>query len=387
MLADPRALGVALAAIGAFIELYATQALLPLLAREFAATPAEVSRTVSASTFAVALIAPFAGVVADRLGRKRVIIAAMTALIVPTALAGLAPSLGALVAWRFVQGLMLPPVFAVTIAYIGEEFGAEATAMTTLYVAASGVGGFLSRFVSAQLAQYFGWRAAFFGLAVITAACAAGCALLLPHERRFAKSRNLLAGARMMVAHLRNPRLLATFAVGFGVLFAFVGTFTYVNFLLAAPPYSLSTASLGTLFVVYLVGVAATPMAGRLIVPLGRRKLVAAAGAIWIVGLAVTLLPSLWAIVAGLAVSVSCGFCCQTLATSYVAVTAREARSGAVGLYVTFYYLGGGAGAVVPGYLWAAYGWPGCVAAAALMVAAITGLAAVLWRDEKKATL
>jgi MFS transporter, YNFM family, putative membrane transport protein len=378
---DKRALGVAFAAIGAFIELYTTQALLPLLAHEFAASPAQVSRTVSASTFAVALIAPFTGAVADMLGRKRVIVSALFLLVVPTAMAAFAQSLDALVFWRFVQGLLLPPIFAVTVAYIGEEFPDEATSMTGLYVAASGIGGFLSRFLSALLAQNFGWRASFLGLAVVTLACAAGCALLMPHERRFQKSGGLVRSLRLAGGHLRNPELLAAYAVGFGVLFSFVGAFTYVNFLLAAPPYRLSTAALGTIFVVYLVGVATTPLSGVIVARIGRRLLVALAGLLWIGGLAVTLAPGLPAILLGLATCVACGFMCQSCATSYVAVTARQARSSAVGLYVTFYYLGGGLGAVAPGYAWAAAGWPGCVACIIVVVALVIATALGFWRE------
>ncbi len=379
--ADKRALGVAVAAIGAFIELYTTQALLPLLMREFAATPAEVSRTVSASTFAVALIAPFTGAVADTLGRKRVIVTALFLLAVPTALAAFAQSLEELVFWRFVQGLLLPPIFAVTVAYIGEEFPAEATAMTGLYVAASGIGGFLSRFLTGILAEHFGWRVAFLGLAVVTLACAVGGTLLLPRERRFRKSASIVAGFRFMAAHLRNPRLLATFAVGFGVLFSFVGAFTYVNFLLAAPPYDLSTAALGTIFVVYLVGIATAPLSGPIVARIGRRRLVALSGGVWIAGLLVTLVPHLPVILLGLALCVSCGFMCQSCATSYVAITARQGRSSAVGLYVAFYYVGGGLGAVVPGYAWSFAGWPGCVAIVSLVVALIAVFAWFFWRD------
>src|SRR5579885_256069 len=154
MLLDRRAVGIALAAICAFLDLYATQALLPMLAREFDASPAAVSRTVSATTFAVALIAPFTGAVADAIGRKRVIVTAMFALVLPTVMVALAPSLGAMVFWRFVQGLLLPPIFAVTVAYIGEEFPVEATAMTGIYVAASGIGGFLSRLLTGLLAEH-----------------------------------------------------------------------------------------------------------------------------------------------------------------------------------------------------------------------------------------
>jgi YNFM family putative membrane transporter len=183
------------------------------------------------------------------------------------------------------------------------------------------------------------------------------------------------------VSHLRNPELLASYAVGFGVLFSFVGTFTYVNFLLAAAPYHLSTAALGTIFVVYLVGVATTPLSGAIVARIGRRRLVALSGGLWIAGLLITLVPSLPAILAGLAACVACGFMCQSCATSYVAVTARQARSSAVGLYVTFYYAGGGLGAVVPGYAWAAAGWPGCVACGIVVIVLMVAVALAFWRE------
>ena len=57
-----------------------------------------------------------------------------------------------------------------------------------------------------------------------------------------------------MLAHFRNGQLLATYAVGFGVLFNFICTFTFVSFHLAAAPYNLSASWLGAIFVVYIVG-------------------------------------------------------------------------------------------------------------------------------------
>ncbi|MBV9523233.1 MAG: MFS transporter, partial [Alphaproteobacteria bacterium] len=236
MLADRRPVAIALAGFCAFLDLYATQALLPLLAREFGAGPKAVSLTVSATTAAIALTAPFTGAVADVLGRKRVITAAMFALAVPTAMVALAGSLHAMIFWRFVQGLLLPPVFAVTVAYVGEEWSpAEATAMTGIYLAASSFGGFTSRFLTALIAQHLGWRPAFVALAALTLAAATGVAALLPRERRFVGTAGLLASARHMLGHIADPRLAATYAVGFGVLFSFIALFTYVNFLLAAP--------------------------------------------------------------------------------------------------------------------------------------------------------
>ena len=383
---DRRRVAVALAGFITFINLYSTQSLLPLLASEFGAGARDVSLTVSATTFAIALIAPFTGTVADVLGRKRVITAAMLALVVPTGLIAFSDGLHALVLWRFVQGLLLPPVFAVTIAYVGEELSvAEATAVTGIYLSASSFGGFFGRFATGVLAEGIGWRGAFLVLAAITLAAALGVAALLPREQRFERSAGLATSARQMLRHLRNPQLLATYAVGFGVLFTFVASFTYVSFHLAAPPYGLSPAGLGAIFITYLAGVVTTLLTGRGVARFGRRRLVIGLTVLWAAGTLLTLLPSLTAIVLGLAVSAGAGFVCQAVATGFVAVTAREGRSSAVGLYVTCYYIGGSVGGVLPGFLWDRWGWPGAVAVVLAMLALIAAFVAVFWREEPSA--
>lgn len=377
---ESRAIAVALAGICTFLDLYATQALLPQLAQDFAATPFAVSLTVSATTFAVALIAPFIGAVADVYGRKRLIVAAMFALVLPTIAVAFAASLREMVIWRFVQGLLLPPIFAVTVAYIGEEWPAsEATAVTGLYVGASSLGGFLSRFLTGLIAGHFGWRAAFLALAVLTVASAWGVWRLLPPERNFRRSSSFLASCRAMAAHLAQPALVATFFIGFGVLFSFVAVFTYIDFVLAAAPFHFTTAGLGAIFAVYLVGLVAAPLTGRMVAALGRRRLVVLMIALWIGGLCLTVLGTLGAIIIGLALCAACGMVCQSCSTSFVALSAREARSSAVGLYVTFYYVGGSAGALLGGVAWNVAGWPGCIALVTLVLAGIAATVLRFW--------
>jgi MFS transporter, YNFM family, putative membrane transport protein len=46
----------------------------------------------------------------------------------------------------------------------------------------------------------------------------------------------------------RNPQLRAAFGIGFCILFAFIGTFTYVNFVLVRPPLSLGPMQLGYVY-------------------------------------------------------------------------------------------------------------------------------------------
>ncbi|MGH6995327.1 MAG: MFS transporter, partial [Stellaceae bacterium] len=221
----------------------------------------------------------------------------------------------------------------------------------------------------------------FLGLAILTAVAAAGVIVLMPRERQFVASAGPTHALRHIVNHVLDPRLDAIFAVGFGVLFSFVATFTYVNFHLAAPPFDLSAAALGTIFVVYLVGVATTPLTGRLVRRFGRRRLVLGVLGIWICGLLLTLTGSLTVIIAGLAIGAGCGFIVQTSATASVAVSVQRARSSAVGLYVTCYYVGGSLGAVLPGYAWNRAGWPGCVAIVVAMLLILAAIVLRFWRE------
>ena len=378
---DPRKIAVATAGFCAFLNLYSPQALLPALAREFGVGAAEISTIMTASALAIALTAPFTGAVADVLGRKRVITAAMLAVVVPMAGAALAPDVNALIVWRFIQGLLLPPIFAVTVAYIGDEWPpAEVPGVAGIYIAGSSLGGFCGRFIPGALHDLIGWRGGFLALAALSLAGALILAWLLPREKSFVRSEDLGASARQMLRHLKNPQLLATYAIGFGVLFNFVAVFTYVSFHLAAPPYDFSSTLLGAIFVTYLVGTIVAPMTGWMVARLGRRWFILTVIATWAAGALLMLAPPVAAIVVGLILCAACGMLGQTIATGYVTAIAKDGRSSAVGLYVTSFYVGGSMGALLPGLAWNAGGWPACIAMVVAMLAAMALIAALAYR-------
>jgi predicted MFS family arabinose efflux permease len=375
-----RQLAVGLAGYCAFINLYSPQAILPLLSTEFGVTAAQIAGVMTAGTLSVALIAPFTGAVADVLGRKRMIVTAMLVLAIPTVMTALAPTLAQLIVWRFVQGLVLPPIFAVTIAYIGEEWPPnKATAAAGVYTSGASLGGFSGRFITGIIADFAGWRAGMIVLAAATLAGAAAVALLLPREKKFVRSEGLAASARQMLGHFRNPQLVATYAVGFGVLFNFISTFTYVSFQLAGPPYNLSASWLGTIFVVYLVGSVLTPMTGWAVSRFGRKRFMIGVIAVWIVGIWLTLVPPLFLIVLGLAMCAACGLICQAVSTGYVTITAKAGRSSAVGLYVASFYIGGSFGAALGGLAWTYGGWGACAAMVSAMLTIMGAIVVFAW--------
>jgi predicted MFS family arabinose efflux permease len=377
----PGKLAVALAGWSAFIDLYATQPLLTDMAADYGVSTAQASLTLTVTTTAVALVAPFIGMVADAIGRKRVIATAALILSVPTLGAALSDSFTQLLVWRFIQGLLMPAIFGVTLAYVGEEWDpAEVPAVTGLYVAGAVMGGFTGRLIPGLVAEVANWRWGFVVLAVLNAGSALVIARYMPRERRFTAVTSIAATLATLGRHLTNPQLLATCAVGFGILFAQVASFTYVDLYLAAAPFGLGPGTLGSIFAVYLLGAVVTPLASRSIVRVGHKGALAMSVLLSVGGLLATLAPSLAVIIAGLALSSLGVFLAQAVATSYISRATSGGRSSAVGLYLTCYYLGGSAGASGPALTWSIGGWPACVALVVIVQILTIAIALTTWR-------
>lgn len=378
-------LAVFLAGFATFVNMWCTQAILPVLASSFHVAQARTGLSVTAPLMATALMAPLVGAISDRFGRKKLICGAAFLLTLPTILASQAGSFDTFIADRFVQGLLLPFIFTVTIAYIGGEAenNAAAAKMAGIYTSGAIFGGFSGRLISGIATGAFGWRLAFIIITILTFAIAFVIANAMPREKKFTPQYGLARALKSFPMHLTNQKLLSTFAVGLGVLFSLVAVFTFINFRLAEAPYFLGPAALGGIFVVYLGGVAMSPIAARLANRFGRKAVMSAAGPIIGVGLLMTLAAPLPIIGIGLLLICSAIFVQQTLATAFVSVATREAKSTAVGLYVTFYYIGGSLGGIIPAGLWRDYGWPGCVAIVAIMQVVMLTIVLSMWTTDK----
>jgi predicted MFS family arabinose efflux permease len=382
---------VALCGVCAFLELYSTQPLLPLLTRLFHASKTGVSLTVSAATLGAALSAPIFGSFVERLPRKRVIVACLAGIALPTLLAATSTSLAQLIFWRFLQGMVVPGIVAVVVTYIGEEWPPNRIALVmSFYVSGTALGGFLGRVSAGMLAEWFSWRVSFLVIGIVALAGAGAVAAWLPHGRRRpplpALSATRLTFFPQLRSLFRNRRLVATFAVGCNVLFSLVAVFTWITFHLSAAPFLLSTAALSSLFFVYLIGLVITPAAGYIITHVGLRAGIGGAILCSMTGVLLTLAPSLPVVIIGLTLVCTGVFISQAASQSHLRVAAPpEARVTAAGLYITCYYIGGTAAGVVPGAFWAMGKWPACVAFILAMQAMALAIALVGWRAPKVA--
>ncbi|WP_198152182.1 MFS transporter [Granulicella tundricola] len=368
----------------AFLDLYCVQPLLPLLSRVMHASESAVGLTISAATLGVAVSAMLLAVFGERLDRKRTIVISMTALALSTLMTSTAHNLVQLAMWRLLEGLLTPGIFIITIAYVTEEWPAlQVPRAMSVYVAGTVFGGFVGRVSGGLLGGRVGWRPVFVLLGVLGLCGAAATQWLLRPAtmRRVAKKAESIWTPVMR--NLRSTRLLATFAIGFCMLFTLVSVFSYITFYLTEAPFLLSTDAISWLFSVYLFGLVATLIAGTVLAKVGLRAGMLAAVGCCLVGVGLTLIHLLPVVALGLAVASSGVFVAQVCANSFLRDAAPAGgRVSAAGMYICSYYIGGTVGGVLPGLVWRMAGWPGCAGLTCgfLVIAGVTAFFG--WREK-----
>ena len=373
-----RNLTIALMAFLTLVDLFATQAILPTLVRHYQVSPAAMGLAVNASTIGMAVAALAVALFARRLDRRLGIAASLALLAIPTAALAVAPDLPTFTALRIVQGLAMSTAFALTLSYLSEHCSmADAAGAFAAYVSGNVASNLFGRLMSASLAEHLGLAGNFVVFAALNLAGAVLAWVSLGRTAPMPMPSTPRAPLATLVAHALNPALRTSFVIGFLILFAFIGTFTYVNFVLARPPIALTPMALGLVYFVFLPSLLSTPLAGRAVARFGTRRSFVGALALAGVGLPLLLAPQLAAVVVGLACVGAGTFFAQATATGFVGRAASHDPSSASGMYLASYFLGGLVGAAVIGQLFQQLGWPAAVAA----VGAALALAAWLARE------
>jgi MFS transporter, YNFM family, putative membrane transport protein len=370
-----RSLVIGLTAFLTLVDLFATQAILPFLAAAYGVSPAAMGLAVNASTLGMAAAALGVAFFSHRIDRRLGTFLSLALLAIPTALLSVAPDLATFAALRVVQGVFMVSAFTLTLAYLGEHFSAEeAGGVFAAYIAGNVASNLFGRMLSAAVADELGLAPTFLVFAGLNVAGALLVFLTIERSARMTGGprRSPLAAWR---AHLANPGLRAGFATGFCILFAFIGTFTFVNFVLVAPPFGLGMMRLGAVYLVFAPSLVTTLLTGRLVGLIGVQRTVWVALAVALAGLPALLGTSLPAFLAGLAL-VACGtFAAQAAVTGFVGRAAAADRGAASGIYLACYFAGGLVGSAVLGPVFDRLGWSACVAGIAAALGAVALLA------------
>lgn len=367
---------IALMALLTLVDLFATQAILPSLAAHYQVGAAAMGLAVNASTFGMAAGALAMALVGARIDRRRGVSLALALLAVPTLLLAYAPDLATFSALRIVQGLAMSAAFALALSYLSEHCSAQAAAGAfAAYITGNVASNLFGRLFSAALADHFGLAANFQVFAAMNLAGAVLAWFALRPSMAMPMPMQSLSSLAALRDHLRQPALRASFAIGFLLLFAFIGTFTYVNFVLRAPPIALAPMSLGFVYFVFAPALITTPLAGRGVARFGAARSFRIALALAGIGLPLLVLPSLAAVIVGLALVGVGTFYAQATATGFVGRSATHDPGAASGLYLASYFSGGLVGAAVVGAVFERFGWPAAVFTIGIALALAAALA------------
>ena len=380
-------IGLFFAGVATFAQLYAPQAVLPLIAVDLDAGPATAALAVSAATLGLAGSVLFWFLIADRIGRIPAMATGAAIATVCGFAAVAANGLTLLLVLRVAEGIGLGAMPAVALVYLSEEVSARhAAAAAGGYIAATTVGGLSGRLISGPIGEAFGWR---IGMAATLAVCAVAAVaflLLVPRARGFVPGRRrepVGIGIRMRRA-LRSRSLLALYARGFLLMGAFVAVYNYLGFHLAEAPFFLPAWFVSLLFLAYLAGTFSSPWAGRLATRRGRMPVLLTSIGLSIVGISLMFIAVTWVIIVGLILFTAGFFGAHTIASGWVPVAAPDgARAQASSLYYLGYYAGSSLFGWALGVAFGQAGWWWFLAAV-LAMSVLAAVIAVLWSERPR---
>ena len=354
------------------------QPLMPVFARDFGVSAAQSSLSLSLTTGVLAPAMIVIGAFSESRGRKPIMVASLLASAILTLLSAVAPRWNLFLLTRALAGITFAGLPAISMAYLSEEVdpGSIGLAMG-LAIGGNGLGGMIGRLLTALITDLVSWRWAVASIGVLGLVAAATFWRTLPPSRHFA-ARPLRASslAATFAEQFRDPRLLVLFAEGFLLMGAFVTTYNYATYHLLDPPYSLSQAAVGLIFIVYLLGIFAAAWIGARADRAGRGRMLLLMVTLMLAGVGLTTIRPLWCVVAGIAAVTFGFFGGHSVASSWVGLRAYRAKAQAAALYLFFYYMGSSIAGAAGGLFWDRWRWPGVAGFVAAMLVTAIGLAA-----------
>lgn len=358
--------------LATFALLYFVQPILPLLSEDFAVSPAQASLSLSLATGFMAVGLLITGPISDAVGRKNVMVVALTCAALFTLLSAFTTSWTGILIVRSLVGLSLSGVAAVAMTYLSEEIHPGYVALSMgLYISGNSIGGMSGRLITGVVADYANWRIAVLILGTFALFGAFLFWRLLPASRHFrASSLKPKSLWKYLILHCRDDGLPWLFAIGFIIMGSFVTLFNYIGYRLLEPPYNFSQSVVGMLSVVYLSGTYSASKAGALTRKYGYANILIGAMVLMLAGILITLGDATVTVLIGMLVLTTGFFAAHSVTSSWVGRRARRARAQASSLYLFAYYSGSSIAGTLGGVFWSYRHWTGvgCFIAAMLVV-------------------
>ncbi len=352
-----------LGSMAAFGAEYCVQPLIPVIAAEFALTPATGSLAVSAGLLGMAVSMLFIAVIGPRLDRKKITAFALMLSAVITIIIGLSGNFYFILLLRFVQGVILAAFPSLMIAYINEEFDPSSVgSVLGIYIGGTAVGGLAGRLIVSTMADFVSWRTGLIAIGLLYLLIGI-CVLMLlpkPQYKRPAGAAGLKLGT-VISNVFHDHKLLFIYIIAFCAMGSFVSVYNFITYVLLHEPYNLSQTFIGFLFFTYLVGSFSSAFMGKKSDTWGNGRVIAVSVACMLSGAVITLLMPLLFKIAGLIIFTFGFFGCHTGACGWAGKLNKGDKAISSSLYMFFYYAGASSLGTIGGFFLQSCGWNGVI--------------------------
>ncbi|GIU18243.1 MULTISPECIES: MFS transporter [unclassified Shewanella] len=361
-------IGLSIASMVIFINLYLVQGMLPLIADSFSVSTSHATLLLSVTSFTMAFSLLLFAVLSDRVGRKKPILVSLYLLVILDFCALFITEFNQLILLRMMQGALLASVPAMAMAFFKDELGNNALLKAgAIYIAANSVGGIAGRLLGGGMAQYLDWQQAMELLTAVSLIGTLVVTYLLP-KSHFEKPEVELGRWPLKKAdfngfchHLADPKLRLIYLVGGLAFMVMVNQFSYIQLHLMDNPFNLGRFEVTLIFLCYLSGTYASYCSAKWLGRFGLKKVFICSVSALLVGTLLTLFDTLAAIFAGFLLSAFGFFLIHSSCNAWVAYRAKQHRAKATALYLCSYYLGAAIGGPYLLPFWLLWGWQGVV--------------------------
>ncbi|WP_297431193.1 MFS transporter [Sulfurimonas sp.] len=341
-----------------FSTIYTPQAILPTLKEVFDIDITKTNTLLSGMIFTLMIATPFYILASNKWQRKKIMIFSTFFLFLAVSISAVATNFYILLFSRILQGIFIPGITAIMLSYVQDIYPDKHRGLGMgIYMAATSFGAVIGRLLAGWITSLYSWRIAFATFSFLLLIALIAMIYALPSVKKSITKK--IINKKMIFNYLFDFKILSILIIPSVVFFSFMAITTFATYYLSKPPFNLSSAQLGNLFLVLLVGVFISPIVGKYSDKIGRVKILFFGIFVLIIGILLSLIQSYIFVVIGIGLVTVGMFSVQSVAPTYLGDLAPNDKTTVAILYQTFFYLGGALGTLLPALVWKNYQYEG----------------------------
>jgi len=333
--------------------MYATQPIQPLLAKEFDISIVEASSFTAVIMLFLAIAPIIYGYILEHVSAKKVLLIASFVLFITNIILSFSNTYEMFLFTRTTEAVVIPAILTASMTILASDKENIKFNMS-IYVASTVFGGLVGRVMSGFIATEFGWRAVFISLSF-----ALLVGILFIKKLDFQGESNITKPKiKDIVTILQDKRFVVIYSMMFIVFFVFAGLLNILPFKMKAEFPDVSETQIGLLYLGYGVGIVVSLNIHK-IINYFQKELKTI-----LFGILIFMITTLFFLfsnpyVVFMMVFVFCFgmFTIHTVATRLANSLKESQKALTSGMYLSFYYIGGAVGSIIPPFIYSEYGW------------------------------